>query len=621
MRYFTIFVATVGILYIPGSIAGVQSLLESHVEDKTSYIVSKLNDSALRHQTQETSGNISSNVINTSLDQDTVYIIDATAISRSKRSKIYSENIGVGFNTDLVIVGRKNGLISFSPINTELNTQSSEDNAKELFAIIEQTREDLVSSNLYNFQPRTFNNYASSNEHVESFFIHIRQGFQCNVPVNQYNWIDKNMCPPAVIDLNYKVSKFASQPFDSNSPEQRVKYLIVELEEDASGAGIKLNNDLYFKHVGWDETYSKDLYRYSAFANRYAFEVNLTGPNHGNSLSIKSTIPSNENGSYEQTITTKQGYTFNALRIAKDPTSILSFNSERGSRQKFDIYDFNIRRNNDHLKSRVDFVRGAYSNHCDLLKAKQYGWQCWFTDTMFRGHQEAYDIHKLQGSPIGWLNFSPNARTQYMLTKEVPIGTEPTKVSVSSIVGWTGLRSNSRFDVFNFTYTPSEIPGFIGPFYGEAANHFEFTVDWNDPIFLGTQTVNIRSLDKNNSCLEVGSNNEISVQACDSFNKQQSFIFSSYENYRSATNVNLCLGSSNQKLTLVNCTESLNLKWQWPNQGETLTTREVDSSAPSVLAIDTLTNLPVVITAQDASDSNRYTKRFTTEFTRPWHSQ
>ncbi|MEZ8578214.1 leukocidin family pore-forming toxin, partial [Vibrio splendidus] len=160
-------------------------------------------------------------------------------------------------------------------------------------------------------------------------------------------------------------------------------------------------------------------------------------------------------------------------------------------------------------------------------------------------------------NPIGYANFTPKMEVIYYSEPET---TGTTDISISSSVGITGYRYYSEipsWEVLRYYY-PNEKDFKIK----NVKKDIKFTVDWDNPVFIGGKPVNLQLGKFNNKCVSVNKNLSVNSDTCNISELKQSFIFDTLNRYQSTSQPGMCLDASNIK-KVSPCSLKRTQRWKW----------------------------------------------------------
>ncbi|MFB1072529.1 leukocidin family pore-forming toxin [Vibrio diabolicus] len=495
------------------------------------------------------------------------YIFDYTSIDKNKmggaRHKT-EEIFGISFNSKMLIISRYKGELKFTPFDNI--TSSVIDTLNVMDPVLSRNRR---SSSLENLITRPGNGTP-----VQSFYITV------NKPISQDNCVvlpkelgtftlrristGEEFCDEtANVSLNYRVTLLRSFPVKGAegkvTPDQKI--VKISLDTSSAGAGVHLSERLKWNRqraAGAQNYISSWIWSTTLgpIAQFYEFDVKVSN----DKAKIISTYPVNNlNANYSQTdvSTFEAGVSVTADSDLKvGATGSVSYSEQ--NRFTFNTQDYEV-------------VRTPYS-------AKRIGfrWQRQQFDTaesIQANYKSAaglglagpirHPADETRVNPIGYSGFVPNF--------EVIYGAEP------SVTGASTFSLESSVGIHGFTYHTYNNASVWYSYHAEETSTAvttdtqKFNVDWNSPVFLGKNAVNLQlGGGMNNTCVEIGSDNEVTTNTCNISSPTQGFIYDSLSRYVSVNDPTKCLDAMN--LTqLQQCNLNRSQVWKWKKSGDKFT--------------------------------------------------
>ena len=398
--------------------------------------------------------------------------------------------------------------------------------------------------------------------------------------------IKRNFCSnDANISLAYKVTMARSLPYGtSGSTTPDAKIVRITIDKDTHGAGIHINNQLEWTRtmLPW-ETFNPWVIDYStsAIAQNYSFLIKV----NNDKTEILSTFPmSNEDAQYKHSETS--GFTFGISGEigagdgtgATGPKGSIGASASwtQSSSLEYDSRDYAINVSNASDRS-VTFTwqREEYSKVDDLRSIYSSG-----------SGDYTYPLDRARIAPIAYKSFAPNFDVIY---KAEPKTTGETEFTIESSIQLHPLYISAATHILWFSWEGIEAKYL----WKTISKPVSFTVNWDDPVFLGGRPVNLRPGAFNDQCIAVDDKLNLALETCDEESIHQSFIYDEKRRYISAFNTNYCLNGSNP-VTLVECSKSpLSAKWQW--DGDSSIEHLIEQYHGKKLAVDPTTK--AIITA------------------------
>ncbi|WP_419207722.1 leukocidin family pore-forming toxin [Photobacterium leiognathi subsp. mandapamensis] len=485
--------------------------------------------------------------------------------AKKKAFDIISNNFGVSFSSNAVLITKEKGKLAFSLIN------SSDSPFFESLNDIQSDDDDLYG-------------YTGNDKAIlpiKTFLIRTSKKItyeDCEFPrytfKKSYRWPWEYPSVTACgyggitphITLNYKVSFMRSKPVPgSTGMTPDLKLVRISLDRDA-GAGILLNNEFKKEYVTYPKGEHEILdgwvaeFRSSAVAQYYDFNIKARW--FDNNAFILRTLPANNlNSNYTTTDVSrleiggtatlgfetpkKSVATYNQGYVTGEVSANVTYVQER--RFTYNTSDYKV------LRTPFSEQEIGFRWERDQYPTSQ-SVQGTFTSPAWGYY---YPIDKKKVSEIGYKGFVPNYDVIFAAEPEQK---EMTIFDLTATVGVRPFYNRIYRHFYLFTHhsyqgrdvAPKEISSKIG-----------FKVDWNSAIFSGLFPVNIQIGRKNSECLSINNNNKNKVEtdSCNSNSRAQSFIFEN-KSYKSVISPTMCLDANNIK-TLTKCDDRMSQKWSW----------------------------------------------------------
>ncbi|TQP35230.1 hemolysin, partial [Vibrio cholerae] len=400
-------------------------------------------------------------------------------------------------------------------------------------------------------------NESSSLYHL-AYYINVNRKItddECTFPIARIsrNEGDKNFCQSPNIALIYKVNLMRSLQYGtSGSATPDAKLVRISLDEDTTGAGIFLNEELTWTRTdretpalildGWIIDYST-----SAIAQDYRFSLAASN----SKASIIKSLPDNLNSKYEQKIISGFDIGVGAgLEINKDgPKGKLDVSGKYSQQRHltFNTQDYKVERTAKNAQNvSFSWIRDQYATASSLLTRK--------TGTIFA---KDYSVDHSRIKPLSYKGFVPSLDVIYMAD--------------TSESGTTDFMIDSSVNIrpiYTGIYSHMYVVGAHNSFHGfedmdlrrRVNVETKFTVNWNHPVFAGTRTVNLQLGGHDNLCI-TNIDGKWQSKPCDETAVSQSFVYDQYGRYVSLVD-GKCLDSSDLTTPQV-CSLNLNQRWEW----------------------------------------------------------
>ena len=520
------------------------------------------------------------------LNQNKTYIFDFSSIESDSRLTLEKNLFGVSFrgndNKPFVYVSSYKGKLLFTPaLKLNLQQQSNMNAYLRRLTIKSKTITNKDSDDANNIPDVAFyiNNVESIPASVCDFPAVV--GANSNLP-NGSGYT--NECNPS-FNLIYTVQLMRSFNVPgSNPPTPDAKIVNITIDSSDSGSGIHLAESLntYIKYKDAPYWAGYDLVNWSTspIVRQYVFTVSGSGATNGNITPIISSFtPQNTDAWYSASVSSS--YTIGGSaggEISETPkltaggnASFTQSNSLNFSTNEYAISTISPAANT------IQFIwqRQQYATSQDLLNPPP------FPDlNNSELHEIPANINSTTISPLAYANFVPSFDVVFTMNPESSATTSDFQINtqvyalpyyfrvISDVLWWTdeGVNDSVTNNVMWKSNNAQPIIN-IGT---------SFTVDWNNPVFLGGWPVNLQLADFNNSCLETSesSNGTVTVGASNCATDgidlvNQGFIYDQYGRYVSIQYPEYCLDSTSITTPTL-CDLRLSQRWTWSNSNSQL---------------------------------------------------
>ncbi|EJL6770152.1 leukocidin family pore-forming toxin, partial [Vibrio cholerae] len=418
-------------------------------------------------------------------------------------------------------------------------------------------------------------NESSSLYHL-AYYINVNRKItddECTFPISRNNREhgNKNFCQSPNIALIYKINLMRSLQYGtSGSATPDAKLLRISLDEDTTGAGIFLNEELTWTKTDMVSTLDPSLPIYdgwirdfstSAIAQDYTFSLAASN----SKASVIKSLPDNLNSKYEQKIIS--GFDIGVgtgLELNKEgPKGKLDVSGKYSQQRHltFNTQDYKVERMAKNAQNvSFSWIRDQYATATSLLNQK--------TSTIFTAN---YSVDHSRIKALSYKGFVPNLDVIYMADTSESGTTDfivDSSVNIRPI--YTGVYRH-----YYAVGTHHSYHGFEDMDLRRRINvETKFIVDWNHPVFAGTRAVNLQLGGHDNLCI-TNIDGKWQSKQCDETSVSQSFVYDQYGRYVSLAD-GKCLDSSDLT-TSQTCSLTLNQKWKWNEEAkklDLLTSRE-----------------------------------------------
>ncbi|PMN09219.1 hypothetical protein BCT41_25550 [Vibrio splendidus] len=477
------------------------------------------------------------------------YLVDFSEIEGNKEKikakHVFRKVFGISLESDYIAITEHNHSVMFTEIKDRYDTNIP------ILSKPAPKRQKRSTSNtpvVHSPVPSISRYYNATKQITDS---------ECDITWNtQLGDRSRHLCKNANISLVYKINMQRSLAFGTiGSATPDAKIVRVGIDDSTTGAGISLNPEIYSMYLAsrgivWPSGGIESEWVSSAIAQNYTFEMMASN----NKTSILRTIPAtNLNVNYDK----KEVSTFQfgiGGDVGADKTSPkISLNANASWTESkwlsYKTFDYAVTKSSK-SPQHVSFKwsREQYNSpHAIQKDESPYG------VTVRKNYFGR--LHLI--NPIGYANFTPKMEVIYYSEPET---TGTTDISISSSVGITGYRYYSEipsWEVLRYYY-PNEKDFKIK----NVKKDIKFTVDWDNPVFIGGKPVNLQLGEFNNKCVSVNKNLSVNFDTCNISELKQSFIFDTLNRYQSTSQPGMCLDASNIK-KVSPCSLKRTQRWKW----------------------------------------------------------
>ncbi|UTZ42908.1 leukocidin family pore-forming toxin [Vibrio campbellii] len=465
----------------------------------------------------------------------------------------FRKTYGVGFANQFIFITEHKGELLFTPF------EHSEEVDPKLLEAPLTTRSGLKST-------APTNSETSTLPHV-AFYISVNRPIsdeECTFD-NSWLWKDEKgsrpFCKDANISLIYRVNLERSLQYGIvGSATPNAKIVRISLDDDSSGAGIHLNDQLSYRRFGASYT-TLDAYFREWSTDAIAQDYRFVFKTSNNKAEILETFPiDNLNVKYEKRKQSgfELGVTGGAEVSEDGPKAKLEARASITQSRwlTYNTQDYRVERNAKNAQT-VSFTwnRQEYATAESLLNRS--------TDALW---VDTYPVDVNRISPLSYASFVPKMDVIY---KASDTETGSTDFIIDSSV-------NIR-PIYNGAYKHYYVVGAHQSYHGfensprrRITKSASFTVDWDHPVFTGGRPVNLQLASFNNRCVQVDAQGRLTANTCDDQQSAQSFIYDQLGRYVSASNTELCLDGAALDV-LQTCNQNLTQRWEWRKNTDELT--------------------------------------------------
>ncbi|WP_422768077.1 leukocidin family pore-forming toxin [Photobacterium leiognathi subsp. mandapamensis] len=464
--------------------------------------------------------------------------------------ELFRKQIGISFPNDLLIITKHKGELMFASI---------EDDEDPSIALLESDTNKVSDVDLKNKIRET----VSTSEHDAlphlSFYLMVNRRImpmECTFKASTIwsRFGDRIFCEDSSISLIYKINLQRSLAYGNDGNETPdIKVVRISLDDDSSGAGIHLNDDLSYQeylvpYLVWVGDVAE--WNTSAIAQDYSFSIDAL---NGKAAILRTVPRNNLNADYEKQETS--GFTLGVAVGAEADMSGPKVKSEASASYTqtrsltFKTQDYRVEKSTiGSRKVTFRWVRQQYSTAQSLQNR--------FSDAIWAMH---YPVDLTRINPISYKNFVPKMDVIY---KAPPYTVGVTDFSIRSSVNIRPLY-HKAYQYYYLFGAHHEYFGIENSKRRRVEKVSRFTVDWKHPVFIGGRLVDLQLGSFNDRCIESSTTGRISTsEKCIEDKVSQSFIYDKHNRYVSASNTKLCLdGQSLSQLKA--CDMSLSQRWLW----------------------------------------------------------
>ncbi|KQA98880.1 hemolysin [Vibrio metoecus] len=487
------------------------------------------------------------------INQQFRVLIDFNQISdpeqQSAMQAKFRKAYGVGFANAFIAITEHKGELLFTPFDRAEEIDPQLLDAPRTARLL--ARAGFVSSAPANSETNTLPHVA--------FYINVNRAISDEECTFSNSWLWKNekgsrpFCKDANISLIYRVNLERSLQYGivgSATPDAKI--VRISLDDDSTGAGIHLNDQLGYRQFGADYVTLDAYFREwstDAIAQDYRFAFNASN----SKAQILKTFPvTNVNANFERKeVSGFELGVSGGVEVDKNgPKAKLEAKASYTQSRwlTYNTQDYRIERNAKNAQN-VSFTwnRQQYATAESLLNRS--------TDALW---VNTYPVDVNRISPLSYASFVPKMDVIY---KASPTETGSTDFVIDSSVNLRPIYNGAYKHYYVFGAHQS-YHGFEDTPRRRVTKSASFTVDWDHPVFTGGRPVNLQLASFNNRCIEVGEQGRLTANTCDNQRAAQSFIYDQLGRYVSASNTKLCLDGAGLDSLQV-CSQNLTQRWEW----------------------------------------------------------
>ncbi len=394
----------------------------------------------------------------------------------------------------------------------------------------------------------------------------------CNVG-SSYQGSLKNYCNGS-IQLTYTIDLMRSIPgYADGSYTEDAKYVRISISNDAGGAGIKVSDSLT-QEYSWFQSYVNYNETLGGFAETYRFKIY---PNRPDAVTLISHSPRNENPQYEKRESTSTTLGFSLTgggeigkegpKVTAEATASVSTTNTRMYLVKCKEYALQNHTAGDTAEFRWEH---------ETKKRASYYVSNPGCHTLFTYWYNLFDLTRF--SPMSYSNFVPGFHATYR------IAPSETGSVVFTVQAQVGAGAAYARDIYAATAHCRSTDNETGYHYTYTTASKNISIDFSHPVFEREPHVVLRSMDENDSTLDIqyGSNAEGQpvITYPSNGGRNQIWGYDDQERYRSRVGADKCLNvEPDLSLTVRSCGDGNQQKWYW--QGDKLYSR-YRGSDPSI---------------------------------------
>ncbi|ENM5752186.1 leukocidin family pore-forming toxin [Vibrio mimicus] len=464
----------------------------------------------------------------------------------------FRKTYGVGFANTFIVITEHKGELLFTPFDRAEDVDPTLLEAPRSERVLSRSRRSVSANNVTN------NNETNTLPHV-AFYINVNRSISDEECTFANSWLWKNdkgsrpFCKDANISLIYRVNLERSLQYGivgSATPDAKI--VRISLDDDSTGAGIHLNDQLGYRFFKAGYTTLDAYFREwstDAIAQDYRFSFNASN----DKAQILKTFPvTNVNANFERKEVSgfELGVTGGVEADKNGPKAKLEAKASYTQSRwlTYNTQDYRIERSAKNAQN-VSFTwnRQQYATAESLLNRS--------TDALW---VETYPVDVNRISPLSYASFVPKMDVIY---KASPKETGSTDFVIDSSVNIRPIY-NGAYKHYYVVGSHQSYHGFENTPRRRVTKSASFTVDWDHPVFTGGRPVNLQLASFNNRCIEADDQGRLMATTCDSQQAAQSFIYDQQGRYVSASNTKLCLDGEALDY-LQTCNQNLTQRWEW----------------------------------------------------------
>ncbi|EKO3910731.1 leukocidin family pore-forming toxin [Vibrio fluvialis] len=487
-------------------------------------------------------------------------LIDFSQIENSEERAVmqaqFRQQYGMSFSSLFVLVTEHKGELLFTPFDAADDVNP---------ALLEAPAAKRVRRSLSDTQ-RVSGGEVNTLPHV-AFYINVNRAISDEECTFDNSWLWKSdkgrrsFCHDANISLIYRVNLERSLQYGivgSATPDAKI--VRISLDDDSTGAGIHLNDQLSYRQFGADYVTLDAYFREwstDAIAQDYRFAFNASN----NKAQVLKTFPaSNVNANFERKEVSgfELGVSGGVEADSKGPKGKLEARASYSQSRwlTFNTQDYRIERSTKNAQNiSFSWARQQYATAESLLNRS--------TDALW---VNTYPVDVNRINPIGYASFVPKMDVIY---KASPSESGSTEFVIDSSVNIRPLY-NGAYKHYYVVGAHQSYHGFEDTPRRRVTKSASFTVDWDHPVFTGGRPVNLQLASFNDRCVTVQADGTLTASTCDNQTASQSFIYDQLGRYVSALDTKRCL-DGNALDALQACNQSLSQRWEWKEGSDELT--------------------------------------------------
>lgn len=493
-------------------------------------------------------------------EEDKRFFIDFSNIAdreeKSRAVKQLKHLLGVGFSSDMLMIGQYKGELIYTPIEND-NRQLVERALKRKSSPLVSLTDKRIPPSVKSGSPMV--------PHV-AFYLEVDKLItkdECSFPASPiWNFGEKELCKNANISLIYRVNWMRSLALGvAGSATPDAKLVRISLDADSAGAGVYLNNslDIHKQKLGlnlklddWWRSYTT-----SAIAKDYKFSISSSN----NIPSILKTLPAN-NQNKEYTERVSSAFEIGAsvgTDLEKDNAKAKMEASASYTQTRmliFNTAEYRIVRSAPNAQH-ISFIWERENAATAESLLSKYTGVVW---------DDSHPIATNKINPIAYQGFTPNFDVVY---KAAPNATGSTTFTIDSSVNLWPVTTAAYYHFYGIGQHLSFQAQEHWQHYRRVAKSVPFEVDWNHPVFTGGRPVNLQLGQFNDQCISYGDNAKVEIASCKLDSREQSFIYDHYGRYVSASDTKKCLDIDNLH-SFQACNMNLSQLWKWVDHSDHL---------------------------------------------------